>query len=488
MAWSLACSLHFENVKIPGLKAKRRWIALGVGALLALTHRPAHADVPGPSATVPAPASTKRPVPDYDGRGPPSSAGNAALWLPRLLLSPLYLVSEYVLRRPLSVAIPAAEHADLPRKVYDFFTFGPEHKAGIVPTALAEFNFNPSIGVLAFWKDAGFKGDNLSLHAEAWPNAWVAGIFSQTIQLDASHALLIHASAIKRPDKVFYGLGPNSLQSSQSRYGAQKIDAGGAYERRFWRSSRIQTAIGVRDTSMYNGKYGSDPSLAQEAARGAFPVPYGFGGEYTAEYNRVEAAVDSREPAPRLGSGARLELTGEQVSDMRTSPGSGWLRYGATAEGFVDLDGYGRILGLSVSTVFVDPLGEQPIPLTELVYLGGDHPMAGYYEGRLRDRSAATATASYSWPIGPWLDGSLQLAVGNVFGTHLSGFDAGLFRFSGALGLSVAPCALGAAPECQTRGFQDAPLELLVGIGSETFDHGGQIDSVRVMFGVPHSF
>jgi hypothetical protein len=31
-------------------------------------------------------------------------------------------------------------------------------------------------------------------------------------------------------------------------------------------------------------------------------------------------------------------------------------------------------------------------------------------------------------------------------------------------------------------------VEFLIGIGSETFDHGGQIDSIRVMAGVPLTF
>jgi hypothetical protein len=469
--------------------------ALAIVVLLVTIHRPARADSPAPSSPLESQVqaedggtSPRRTVPDYDGRGAPLSGGNPALWLPRLVLSPLYLVTEYGLRRPLSVAIPAAEHADLPRKVYDFFTFGPEHKAGVFPVALAEFNFNPSVGIFAFWNDAGFKGDSMTLHAEAWPTGWVGGVFTQNMRIDKAHSVLISATGIRRPDKVFYGLGPSSVQSAQSRYGAQKIDVSGSYEWRFWRSSTIQTAIGVRDVTTYDGHYGGDPSLLQEAARGGFAVPVGFGGEYTAEYNRVEASLDSRVPASRLGRGVRLEVTGEQDNDVRNYPSAGWLRYGATAEGYVDLNGYGRILGLSVTTLFVDPLGDEPVPFTELVYLGGDHPMPGYYEGRLRDRSAATATLNYSWPIGPWIDGSLDLAVGNVFGAHLSGFDAGLLRFSGALGLSVAPCAMSSGPDCISRGFQSAPLEFLVGIGSETFDHGGQIDSVRVMFGVPHSF
>ena len=47
-------------------------------------------------------ASPKRVKPDYDGRGnPDAKAGSWVLWIPRVMMSPLYLVNEYVLRRPL---------------------------------------------------------------------------------------------------------------------------------------------------------------------------------------------------------------------------------------------------------------------------------------------------------------------------------------------------------------------------------------------------
>src|SRR5689334_3306490 len=39
----------------------------------------------------------KRALPNYDGRGPSrTTPGQKALWVPRLLLSPLYFVSEFV--------------------------------------------------------------------------------------------------------------------------------------------------------------------------------------------------------------------------------------------------------------------------------------------------------------------------------------------------------------------------------------------------------
>jgi hypothetical protein len=457
----------------------KRWVALGALALQVLPPHAGRADdaPPADSATV----SPKRRVPDYDGRGrAPTTLGDVLVWIPRVLLSPVYLVSEYVLRWPLSIAVPAAESADWPRKVYDFFTFGPEHKAGFTPIGLVEFNFNPSVGVYAFWDDAGFRGDDLRLHVEAWPDDWLYGSLVQRVLLKDQRTLELRASGLTRPDKVFYGLGPRSLQADQSRYAIQKVDAAAAYEWRFWRSSRIETAAGLRDVSTKDGHYGGNPSLTSEAATGAFPVPDGFGREYTVEYNEVLAAMDSRGIADAPASGARLELAAEQQNELRSSPASGWLRYSATAGGYVDVSGHGRILGLSATTLFVDPLGPEPVPFTELIYLGGDHPMAGYYEGRLRDRSAAAATATYSWPIGAWIDGDLQVEVGNVFGARLNDFDVRLLRFSGAFGLTFAAS--------KNNPFQDAPLELILGVGSETFEHGGQIDSVRAMVGVPQTF
>ena len=99
------------------------------GILLAsATLSSGHAHAAGPA---------KRPLPDYDGRGAGrTTPGQKALWVPRLVLSPLYFVSEYVVRRPLGAAITAAEKAELPTALYDFFAFGPDHKAGIVPIAL----------------------------------------------------------------------------------------------------------------------------------------------------------------------------------------------------------------------------------------------------------------------------------------------------------------------------------------------------------------
>ena len=225
--------------------------------------------------------------------------------------------------------------------------------------------------------------------------------------------------------------------------------------------------------------YRHDPGILENVAAGVFPLPDGFARGYTAEYNDVLIALDSRRPYPAEGSGVRLEAQAEQGSDLRRSPGVGWLHTAAGAGGFWDVNGNRRVVSLSVLTMFSDPLGTRPVPFTELATVGGDvpspggfpAPMPGFFPGRLVDRSAAVATLRYKWPIGPWIAGSLQGAVGNVFGDHLEGFDTRLLRFSGAFGI-------------ESDSSPDSSFEFVVGLGTETFEHGAQVDSFRLAVGI----
>jgi hypothetical protein len=439
-----------------------------------------------PAAAAPTPArpspardphvsTPKRAPPSFGRPSPATTPGEVALWIPRVLLSPLYFVSEYVIRWPLSVAIPAAERADLPRKLYDFFTFGPSHNAGIVPVGLVEFDFNPSVGLYGFWNDAAAKGNDWRIHAEAWPDDWYAVKLSESMKLDDERTAQLHVSWVHRPDRVFYGLGPDTLQSNQSRYTEGTLDAGGSVAWRWYRASSLELALGLRSAELGPGHFNGEPSLEQEAGAGAFAIPYGFDRGYTAEYNRGAIVLDTRRPWPAPGSGVRFAADAEEGNDVRRSPGSAWIRYQGAANGFLDLDQHGRVVGVSVMTAFADPLGSAPVPFVELASLGGDGPMRGYFAHRLLDRSAAAASLHYVWPVGPWLGGTIQAAVGNVFGPHLDGFRTDRLRFSSSIGLS-------------TIGVGDYPVEAIFGLGSETFEHGGQIDSFRFTLSVNHGF
>jgi hypothetical protein len=451
-----------------------RHFVVGAAMAVLLSSGPlARADAPPGDGQQP---SEPRPVPNYSGRGPdPTTACDVILWVPRVILSPLYFVTEYVLRKPLGVVTTAAERADLPRKVYDWFTFGPEHKIGWAPVGMYEFDFNPSVGVYFFWRDAGFKGHDLHAHFEFWPDDFWGGNVTNHFQFDDQHEAQLRVEADTRPDRVFYGLGPTTLQSNQSRYTESRLDAGGWYGWRFWRASVLQPGAGYRTERAGPGGYRGNPSVQTEAATGAFPLPPGWEQAYSIIYVNMLAALDTRLGKHPNGSGVRLEADAEQGTSVLENPVGAWVRYGGSLGGFLDVNGYGRVLSLSVTTLFADPIGSQPIPFTELVSLGGDGPMRGYYRGRMIGRSAAATTLRYLWPVAPWLEGTLQAALGNVFGDHLEGYKTNLLRFSGSLGLS-------------TREMGMYPMEAIIGFGSETFQQGGTIDSFRLTVSVNHGF
>jgi hypothetical protein len=101
--------------------------------------------------------------------------------------------------------------------------------------------------------------------------------------------------------------------------------------------------------------------------------------------------------------------------------------------------------------------------------------MRGYLYGRLIDRSAAIATLKYKWPIWVFLDGTMQLATGNVFGPQLEGFKTSLLRLSGAIGV-------------ESVGSPDHTFEVLFGGATETFEQGAEVTSFRLVFGTNRGF
>jgi hypothetical protein len=425
----------------------------------------------------------KRQLPDYDGRGGPhKTPGQKALWVPRILLSPLYFVSEFVIRRPLGAAITAAEKAELPAALYDFFAFGPNHSAGIVPFALVEFGFKPSVGLYAFWDDAGFKGHQLRLRGSTWGPSWLSGTFTERFVFSERTDITLSATATRRPDYAFFGIGPDSQQNDLMRYRADWVDARADVRTGFLSSSMLDAGVGYRGFSFHDTQYDDrnigredhQPSVADEAAAGRIPYPPGFLDGYRAPIGRGRVILDSRDPKGSA-TGVRVELTGEQGVDLKNSPTSGWIRYSGSLGAFLDLGDSGRVLGISLTTIMSDQVGERPVPLTELVTLGGTDLMPGFRPGRLYDRSAMVATLRYSWPIWIWLNGSLQSSVGNVFGEHLSGFRAERNRLSAALGI-------------ESNNSRDSVFQAVIGFGSETFESGGKIDSLRIAVGARRGF
>jgi hypothetical protein len=442
-------------------------LSLGAGS--------ARAEAGGAERPQPEP-SEERELPDYDGRGGPATTpGDVLLWVPRVILFPPYVVAEFVIRRPLGWLIAGAERAGLPAWLYNFFTFD-DHRAGVVPTVLLDFDFYPSVGLYGFYNDVGFTGHDLRLRAAFGGGEWLAASFSDRIAFDAEgrDRSRLDVRGERRPDFTYFGLGPDTRQSALARYGRDLREVTLSFDKGWWRASSLHVEAGLRDVTFREGGYGDDPTLDDSIADGELPPPPGYAEGYTILYSRLAVAVDNRSPRPASAQGWRLEAYGAPATDFAQD--ASFIGYGAAGGVAVDLNQRNRILSLGAGVRFVDPIDDAVIPFTELVTLGGaSNPMRGLYPGRLYDRSAAVAGLGYRWPIWIWLDGALRMEVGNVFGAHLDGFRLERLRWSGALGV-------------ESVGTPDNSFELMIGAGSETFESGGKIDSFRFVFGTTSGF
>lgn len=451
---------------------------LVLGACLLLRALDAHAVEPAKSPARP----QKRAVPDYDGRGKaPQSPARKALWLPRVLLFPAYVVSEYVVRRPLAAGMTYAEKSGWPAAVSNFLALGEVNPAGVVPFALVDFGFEPSAGLYAYWDDVGFKGHQLRFRGSTWGPHWLSGTLKERFVFE-DFEFSLKGKLTKRPDFTFYGLGPDTREASLVRYEGRTAYAHAHASVTFSDRNVLQTTIGYRGASFGHSDYDEDdrgkpgyaPSLDEAVAAGKLPEPAGYRDGYRAPFAGARLVLDSRGKS-RTKNGVRLDASVEQSVDLANSPASGWLRYGGTLGGFVDLLDGGRFLGISLTAVLVDPLGDRPTPFTQLADLGGGRTMPGLRFGRLADRSSAVVDLRYTWPIWLAFRGSLQAGVGNVFGPHFDGIRPGRARLSTAFGL-------------ETSGSRDNIFQALVGFGTETLESGAELDSIRFVVGVRDGF
>jgi hypothetical protein len=447
-------------------------------------------------ADPPIDSDSKREMPDYDGRDATTTTGDALLWVPRVVLSPLYFVSEYAVRRPLGWIVTRAEEARLPRKLEYVFTFGrPEHDIGLVPTALVDFGLRGSVGVYFFWDDFLLEGNDLRARVATGGADWLLFSLADRVELSQRQEIALRAEYAARPDHSFHGFGPES-SSVEAWYFERRVETGLSHTAKLWRSSMLRTHLTLR-VSAFDASAPSTEgsSVSQAIAQGRYSEPPGLSDGYGVALSGLQATVDTREPIPTRpapasdwvvppGTGARVQVRAELGTDLRgphpvpatVSTRYHWLKYGTTLAGFVELPREQRVFGTALIADFADPLLEDgEIPFTEQVSLGGRRPMRGFLEGRLIDRSSVVALTEYRWPVWINVDGVVHYGVGNVFGPRLEGFDASLLRQSFGIGL-------------RETSSRDHTFEALLAFGTRTFGDGGEVENVRFTIGANTGF
>jgi len=417
-------------------------------------------------------ADPKRDVPDYDGRGNvDADAGSWALWIPRVALSPLYVVNEFVVRRPLGALVTVAERRRWVNSLADLFTFGSHDQNLIIPTALFDFGLLPSVG-LYFAADQAFaEGNTIRLHAATWGADWINLTALDRYAWNRNTSLAVRAEFKRRADMVFFGVGPDVTSATRSRYGIQRFDAGLNFRQRLAGEAGITLSSGVRTLSYRPGNCCADPSLDARIADGSLSMPDGYGVNYTALYQRADLVLDTRSPRPAGATGGYLLMHAESVVDDNQRA---WLEYGATFGVAIELPLRHRTIKLQLGVDYADPLRGGVVPFDELATLGGNL-MPGFVAGWMVGRSTIAAQAGYSWPIWMWLDGQARFGIGNAFGSHLDDLDGRKLRLSADIGMASV-------------GARDQGLEMLFGVGTETLEQGAGITSVRISIGSRRGF
>jgi len=422
-------------------------------------------------------ADPKRQIPDYDGRGnedakPDAPAWSWALWIPRVVLWPVYALDEYVLRRPLGALVTYAERKHWVNAVTDLFTFsgsGSSHL--ILPTVLFDFGLLPSVGLYYAGDHILFDGNAIRLHAATWGSEWINATALERYTQGATE-VSARVEFKRQADLLFLGAGPDGTPATRARYGLQRLEAGATIVRGVAGESSLTLSSGIRTIAYRPGNCCGDPSLDARIADGTLMAPLGYGVPYTALYQRAALVLDTRRPRPAGATGGYLEMHAETNVDVEND--RSWIGYGAVIGFALDLHSRQRTIKLQIAADYTDPLHGEVVPFNELASLGGNL-MPGFVAGWMTGRSTFAAQIGYSWPVWMFLDGQARFSVGNSFGPHLDDLTPTKLRLSWDIGFN-------------SIGKRDEGIELLVGLGTETIEHGVDASSVRISVGSRRGF
>ena len=420
----------------------------------------------------------RRPMPDLDGRPDPGpDAGEVLLWVPRVLFSPLHLVFEWGIRKPLGALLTVAERDQWSNLIIDFFTFE-DRKIGVVPTFFYDFNFRPSVGLYIFWNELFVKEHSIRLTGGYGGDDWYRLTFADRWALADRSQLSFSFSVWGRPDYIYTGLGLDGDPDNRGRYFSEYIDGAASVLVRPWRSSELRFEAGIRQYRFSDGAADQDEvTISEGVAAGLFALPPAFEDGYFSNFQQALVRIDSRQPRPNNGSGGLAEIYLKHGWDMNDPSRREWMGYGGQLAGFVDVGQY-RVLSLSAQAHLVNPVGDREVPFTELFILGRrPQDLAGFLPGTFIGRSAAVLTLEYSYPIWVFLDGALQVSVGNAFGENFEDFDFDALRAS--IGLGIKGTLL---------DQQDNEFTLLFALGTSRFDEAFAIDTFRFLVGTQTGF
>ncbi|MEM9860265.1 MAG: hypothetical protein AAF938_01515 [Myxococcota bacterium] len=422
------------------------------------------------------PTVARREVPNYDGRSHGPTAVDRLLWVPRILVSPLYFITEFVLRRPLGYLVTNAEENNIPDKVVQFFTFGPDGNVAVAPTVSFDFGFRPSVGLYLRWNDIVAPGHSLRAGYSFGGVDWHSGAVAYRIAPEnGDYELQLGFSATKRPDGLFFGLGSNISEDLRSRFSFFTYNLNLSARINMWRQGFVSAETGLRHSDFGSDTVGGVQTTQSLIDQGAVETPSRFEEGYTVAYQRADLVIDTRRSRPYPGSGFRVHGQYELGVDVENGVSEGlWVTWSLAAHAYFDLTGTQKVLGVHFSMASAESFAGE-VPFTELPAFSGNGPMPGFVGAFLSGDSVTALRLDYTWPVWGFLDGKVHVAMGNAYDGRFEGFSFENQRLSVGIGIAAV-------------SQRDHFFEFLVGFGTDEFNAGANVESVRVVFGGTREF
>lgn len=444
---------------------------------------------PGPSAEPQLPPDQRgtdeeRRHPRYDGReARPADAGEVLVWIPRALLLPVHVVLEYVIRWPIVQGITLAEKHHVFDRVTNLFSFsdGAGGNGVLFPTLFFDFGISPSMGVFSSYNNIGGSGHNAVFQVGFWPVDWWVVNLQDSFPVfgDDTGQITLRTGLLWRPDFIFAGIGPKAQHSNQAFFAMRQYDAEASLQGTLKDLNRLTVSLlGKLASIRESTRAPSVETIPDFDVTDPSSVP-GWEDSYGLIELRGKLELDSRDPdrAFSHGTGLRLDFNGALAMNP-ASPQMSFFRWIGEVDGFWDVSGSNHVLALRFVAGQVVPIGDETIPLTELISAGGTEYLRGFLEGRWRGYTALGVSTSYRYPIWTFLDAELFATLGNVFNEGWK--DLHIKNMVMSWGLAL-----------RTNTSRDVSFDIMIGFGTNQIDNWSDdfaVDSVRFTFGVNQGF
>jgi hypothetical protein len=416
-------------------------------------------------------APAQRAVPDYEGReSAPTTAGDALLWIPRVVLFPVRIVVDYGVRRPFGWVVRKSEHSKGFRRALRYVFRHVENANPLIfPVALVDFGFQPSVGLRVLWRRGYLvpKSDVTLRAGTGGLDWWRAdvGIKSKLGPVRTTATI----GANDRPDYVFYGIGPDTPPDARARYAARKLFARGSVGGHVQGVGDGLFTFGIGDTELSTSTFNGNASIEEQVAAGRIAaIPPGYDEGFRTARIGGRITLDTRVDGRRERSGARFDGALERVVDIDDD--TAWTRLELMVGGGLLLDPVAeRKLDMRLGVELVEPDHDtMMIPFVELATISGAPWLRGLPPGRVYGDSAAAFIIEYQWPIAAWLDAHAHVGAGNVFDDHLSGFSLSRLRGSFGGALTIA-------------GLSERQVGVSLAFGTEPLGGGFDVTSSRLI-------